>query len=119
MPHCILEITKDLVGKTDTSQLMIEVSKAINTDRIFEGDDIKIRIYEINESLMGLSIQDPSYIAAEVIILDNKTEIQKQNILNAVQSVLISNFEEPDNKFSITSRLSLVYPGNYRRHVNY
>lgn len=39
MPHCIIEITKNLAIEIDSTKLMIEASKAINSDNIFESND--------------------------------------------------------------------------------
>jgi 5-carboxymethyl-2-hydroxymuconate isomerase len=119
MPHCIIEITKGVLTNIDLTQFMIEISQAINTDRIFESDDIKTRVYKIDDSLMGEIKQDHSFVTTEIILLDNKTEIQKQRILDGVQEVLISYFGNIASKFSITSRLTLVNPDYYKKQVNY
>lgn len=82
-------------------------------------NDIKTRIYIIDNSLMGEIEQYHSYVSAEIVLLDNKTEKQNQNILNAVQNVLISYFKESDGKLSVTSRLTHVNSNFYKRYVNY
>ena len=115
MPHCIIEITKRTLNDTNITQLMIDVAKAVNIDRIFKADDIKTRLYQIDDSLMGEVQQDHSYVTAEIVIFDNKTDIQKQRILNAVLDILVNYFGNQICKNSITTRLSLVNPDYYKK----
>lgn len=119
MPHCKIEVTKGLLNNINPQELMEEVSKALNTDKIFVSNDIKLRIYEIEHSFMGEIKQDHSYVSAEIIILNNKTNLQKERLLDEVQKVLVDFFQNNTDKQSITCRLNLMQPDYYRRHVNY
>ena len=119
MPHCIIEVTKGLLNNISPQDLMEEVSKALNTDKIFVSNDIKLRVREIEHSFMGEVRQTHSYVSAEIMILDNKTDQQKERLLDKVQNVLVEFFQNRTDKQSITCRLTLMQPEYYRRHVKY
>ena len=119
MPHCIIEVTKNLTKRVNYNMLMNSVANAINTDELFNGDDIKVRIYEIEHSYMGTVDQEFSYVATEIALVDNKTEEQLSNIVNEVQNVLNNFFRKKIGKNSITTRVSFINPKFFGKDVNY
>ena len=119
MPHCIIEITENLSSGTNLNELMQDVAIAINANNLFIDDDIKVRIYEIKHSFMGTNIQDHSYVTAELILLNNKTDHHFSNILKSVQDVLMKYFKSSVSKNSITSRITFIDPKYYQRYTNY
>lgn len=119
MPDCIIEITKNLVNNISYTRLMKDVAKAINLESIFDVDDIKVRIYEIDSSFMGIIEQDHSCVSAELVFINNKTENQYSLILEFVQKILVKYFSNKSCKSSITSRITLIDPRFYQRTMNY
>ncbi len=115
MPHCKIEITKNLIGDIDFNSLMKDVSNGLNDSKLFNSDDIKVRVYPIEHSFLGISEQDHSYVTAELMILNRRTEEINNMLLDSVQSVLLKYFNKPKYKTSITSRLTLLEPKYYKR----
>jgi 5-carboxymethyl-2-hydroxymuconate isomerase len=98
---------------------MKDVANAMNIESLFDRDDIKVRIYEIDNSFMGIKEQEHSYVTAELLLLNNKTENQLSLILESVQKILVKYFSNKSCKSSITCRITLIGPKFYQRTVNY
>ena len=119
MPHCKVEITKNLFVKVDKKILMQDLSQALFDTGCYEPDDIKVRLYETEHSFMGIVDQEHSYVAAEISTHDTKTEEELQRISENVHKVLLLYFEETIGRSSITTRVSLMEKKYYRKKVNY
>ena len=119
MPHCIIEITKNILPYCDFEKIMKDVSIALNNIGCFETDDIKIRIRPIEISYMGIEIQEHSYVATDIQLLNNKTENQLNYINDSVHNAILSNFEKLIGKSSITTKITLLNVNLYKRTVNY
>lgn len=115
MPHCKIEITQNLVGDVNFNSLMKDISNGLYNSNLFKSDDIKVRVYIIEHSFMGIEEQDHSYVTAELMILNRRTEEINNDLLDLVQNVLLKYFDKPKYKTSITSRLSLLDPKYYKR----
>ncbi len=119
MPHCIIEITKNLITTIDPEKLMYDVFRAINNIGCFNPNDIKIRIYPVEFSRMGIENQNHSYIATEIQILNNKSQDQVQRIIDSVHNAVQSDFQKVVGKNSITTRISFLDADFYKRNTNY
>ena len=119
MPHCKIEVTQNLIGGVDIKSLMKEISNGLNKSDLFNSDDIKVRVYPIEHSFLGIEEQDHSYVTAELMILDRRSEKTNITLLDSVQEVLLKYFYNPKYKTSITSRLTLLDTNYYKRAMLY
>ena len=118
MPHCIIEATKNILQVIDHSSLMKDVANAIFSLGCFSEDDIKIRLYPIEDSFLGIKKQDHSYITADIQVLDNKTDEQLDELVTKVQEVMEYHVKTTIGKTSITSKVSFLNKKYYKRFKN-
>ena len=119
MPHCIIEITENLIPELNKNKLMKDVANAIFLLDCFKGDDIKVRIYPIQYSFLGIEEQEHSYATANIQIMENKTDDQLHEITNKVQNVLLKHIESSIGKTSITTQVSFLKQDYYKRYKNF
>lgn len=118
MPHVIVEWTAGVSGLVERERLMRRIAMAMDEVGCFKTDDIKVRCREALWSFMGVEAQDHFYVAAEIQVLDNKTDEQLQRMGNSVLKVLQEEFPARRCKSSITVRFTLMNPSLYFRAVN-
>ncbi len=66
---------------------------------------------------MGIEDQQHSYITAELMILNKRSEEINEILLDSVQNVLLKYVYKSNCKTSITSRLTLLDPKYYKRQM--
>lgn len=108
MPHCIIEISKNIIHLIELKSLMKDTANAVFSLNCFNADDIKVRIIQIENSFMGIEEQDHAFSAAEIFIFDNKTAEQLHAISERVQSVMEEHLKNKHRKMSITTRISFL-----------
>ena len=119
MPHCIIEVTENLLQDIDKNKLMKEVAQSIFSLGCFSADDIKVRLYPVEYSFLGLKEQEHSYVTAEIQVIDNKTKEQLNTLADKVQDVLLNYLNEPIAKTSITTQVSFLNKAYYKRFKNF
>ena len=119
MPHCVIEVTSNLLPKIDPDRLMDDVVAALDRTGFFKADDIKVRIRPIEFFRMGFDNSENSYVAADVQLLNDKDEAQLAAVTSAVHEAILSHFSGTVGKNSITTRITLMDPGLYKQTVNY
>lgn len=118
MPHCIIEATENILIDINVKLLMKNVSNAIFSLGCFSADDIKVRLYPVKYSFLGIKEQDHSYVTAEIQILDNKSDDQLDELSVKVQKVLSDHFNSTSAKISITTQISFLN-SFYKRFKNF
>ena len=118
MPHCIIEATENILIDINVKLLMKDVSKAIFSLGCFSADDIKVRLYPVKYSFLGIKEQDHSYVTAEVQIMDNKTDDQLDDLSDKIQKVLSDHFNSTSGKKSITIQINFIN-NFYKRFKNF
>lgn len=86
MPHCIIEYSKDLRGKTSIQDLVENVFTAAKNTNLFDVDDIKVRAkaykyYQITEKVS-------SFIHIEIRLIEGRNIEQKQDLVNRVKAAV-------------------------------
>ena len=119
MPHCVIEVTSNLLPKINPEKLMDDVVAALDRTGFFKADDIKVRIRPIEFFRMGFDNSENSYVAADVQLLNDKDEAQLAAVTSAVHEAILSHFSGAVGKNSITTRITLMDPGLYKQAVNY
>jgi 5-carboxymethyl-2-hydroxymuconate isomerase len=118
MPHCKIEISKNIFKEIHLNIIMQDASKAIYSLNCFNADDIKVRIMPVEFSYMGLTDQEHAFVAAEIMIFPNKTAEQLNTLSQNVQSVLEKHFQNSHHKLNITTRISYLNK-SYKRFKNF
>ena len=118
MPHCIIEITENLLSEVDTDKLINNASNAIHSLNCFNADDIKVRIIPVKYSFLGIKKQVHAFAAAEIMIFDNKSQEQLNELSDKVQKVLTDNIHFQKGKLSLTTRISYLNE-YYKRYKNF
>jgi 5-carboxymethyl-2-hydroxymuconate isomerase len=119
MPHCIVEITENLMPDIQPKVLMKDLAKAVFALGCFNEDDIKLRLYPVSQSFLGINDQEHAYVTAEVKVMDNKTEEQLDELASNVQNVLVKAFPKTIGKTSITTQVSFLDQRIYKRFKNF
>ena len=119
MPHCIIESTENLIKSINKKQLMNDLASAVFSLGCFSEDDIKVRLYPIKNSFLGIKEQVHSYVTADVQVMDNKSDEQLNELVTKVQDVLESHFKIEIGKTSITSQVSFLNKKYYKRFKNW
>lgn len=117
MPHCIIEITGNLIPHTDCNKLMCDTANAIFSLGCFSENDIKIRIRPVSHSYMGIRDQAHAYVATDVQVMNNKTPEQLEQLIGSVHSAVQSHFANITGLFSITTKISFLETALYRRNL--
>ncbi len=118
MPHCIIEVTENLIPTLDKNKLMKDIALSVFSLGIFSEDDIKVRLYPIKYSFLGIKEQEHSYVTANIQVTDNKTDEQLDDLVAEIQDVLKSHFKTTIGKTSITSQVSFLNKKYYKRFKN-
>ena len=119
MPHCIIEVTENLLQDIDKNKLMKEVAQSLFSTGCFNADDIKVRLYPVKHSFLGIKEQDHSYATADIQVMDNKTKVQLEELTDKVQNVLLNYFNKSIGKISITTQISFLKKDYYKRFKNF
>lgn len=119
MPHCIIEVTNNLLPSIDPQKLMDDVAAALNRTGFFKADEIKVLIRQIDFFRIGFDNRENSYVSADVQTLSDKDENQLSVITASVHETIVSFFGDTLEKKSITTRVTLLDPNLYKRTVNY
>lgn len=115
MPHCIIEMTANLIPLNDCGQLMRAAAEAIHRLGCFSANDIKIRIRPVEYSYLGIVDQNHSYAAADVQVLNNKTAEQLRQLADSVQQTLMNHIRRPSGLCSLTTKITLLDADYYCR----
>lgn len=86
MPHCIIEYSKDLRGKSSIQELVDEVFEATKSSELFNPEDIKVRAkaykyYKITDTAS-------SFIHIEIKLIEGRSVEQKQALVERVQKAV-------------------------------
>jgi len=119
MPHIIIDCTSGAAALADFDILMKNVAQAIADVGCFRVDDIKVRCREIPHSFLGTRVQPHAFVAAEVQVIDNKTDDQIALIGGNVMAVLEDAFPALAGKSSITVRIVPMQKQHYFRSVSH
>lgn len=118
MPHCIVEITENIFSEKDAKLLMKDIAGAIFSLACFNADDIKVRLYPVKYSFLGIEEQEHSYVTAEVFVMENKSESQLNELAENIQKVLLKRFNNTFGKTSITTQINFLNKF-YKRFKNF
>jgi 5-carboxymethyl-2-hydroxymuconate isomerase len=119
MPHCVIEVTNNLIPSIDPQKIMDDVVAALDKTGFFRADDIKVRIRPIEFFRMGFDNRENSYVAADVQLLNDKDDSQLSVITSLVHDAILPHFSGTVGKSSITTRVTLMDPNLYKQTVNY
>lgn len=83
MPHFILDCSRDLLDHHDRQRLMQTVFDAAGESRLFNSDDIKVRIRPYSEFIVGNS-DKASFLHVFAYIMEGRTVSQKNDLSKSI-----------------------------------
>ena len=99
MPHCIIEYSKGLSNDIDINQFMKILNDIIFSSNLFDKDSIKIRSMEYENYFLQIKYQHFMHISLR--ILDGRTNKQKEDLAQKIQTGLSNEISELDISFTI------------------
>lgn len=111
MPHCIIEYSKGLSNDINMNQFMKILNEIIFSSDLFDKDSIKIRAIE-HENYF-LSSQRQHFIHISLRILSGRTDEQKEELAQKIQTCLSSKFNGQD--ISLSTEICDIDQKSYQR----
>jgi len=121
MPHCILEISDNIVEKTKKKEILSKINNCLAETGLFNVNDIKSRVVVHNDYFIGDGDEKRAFVALNVAILSGRAQETKNMISNKCLKVLKLIFAESFNqlKFSLTVQITEMDKESYAREKNY
>jgi len=118
MPHVIIECTENIFpGKPE--ELLVNAAHTLAEIGPFKPMQIKSRIIPIKHSALGYDIENHAFIAAEIVLLDNKPPEKLEDLSEGIQKVLLQYSEGLEMKTSVTTPITLADESLYKKDTNF
>ena len=105
MPHILIEYSDNLPG-FDARGTMRRVNQALSASGQFEDQDIKTRITEVQDYLVGTADQAHAFIHVTLRLLSGRDLATRQHLANAVLDALKDSLE-PVGRLQAAVQLSV------------
>lgn len=118
MPHCILEVSDNLLDSPDWQDLLGAIHRTLVGTEFFSEADIKSRVIRHGTFRVADGAPDRAFVTLEVQILEGRPDEVKAQISEALLSVLTGAFPRSaiGMKLNITVQVSDLHRLSYRRY---
>ncbi len=121
MPHCILEVSNNIVEIVDRQKLLLQINNCLADTGLFNLNDIKSRFIIHKDYVIGDGDKKCAFVSLNVSILSGRSQEIKNMISNKCLDLLKLAFTESLKKlkFSLTVQISELEKDSYARVKNY
>jgi 5-carboxymethyl-2-hydroxymuconate isomerase len=121
MPHCIFEYSANIADKPDWPKIVMQVHQKLIAIGQFLAADIKSRVIEHQNFLIGTGEPGQSFVTLNLQILDGRSDETKRELSRMALDVLVAAFPRSlaEQKCSIAVQVSEIHRASYQRHVSY
>lgn len=102
MPHVIIEYSDQLAPQIKNKAILKTVHETMIKSGLFNPGDIKSRIYEVKDFLVGEKAKELSFIHTRVYLLEGRTLEQRKTLGESIYNELIKNLDS--NHISVDVR---------------
>lgn len=121
MPHCILEVSDNLLDQPDWTGLLRTINETLAGTGLFAVADIKSRALRHAVFAIGDGASDQAFVTLNVQILSGRTDDVKVQLSEALLPVLRAAFPQTfaHMKCSLTVQITDIHRPSYRRQISY
>lgn len=120
MPHCVIEYSANVADQPDWTATLAQIHERLAATGEFALADIKSRVVRHEVFFAGDGARDRSFVAADLRILDGRSDERKRELSALVAEALRAAFPQSlaEQRFSLTVRVSDMHRASYRRIVS-
>ena len=118
MPHCILEVSDNLLDSPDWQDLLGAIHRTLVGTGLFSEADLKSRVIRHDTFRVADGAPDRAFVTLDVQILEGRPDEVKARISDVLLPVLAGAFPRSaaGMKLNITVQVSDLHRLSYRRH---
>ncbi len=118
MPHCILDVSDNLLDSPDWQDLLGAIHRTLVGTELFSETDIKSRVIRHDTFRVADGAPDRAFVTLEVQVLEGRPDEVKARISDVLLPVLTGAFPRSATgmKLNITVQVSELHRLSYRRH---
>lgn len=121
MPHCILEISDNIVETINKKELLSQINNCLAETGLFNINDIKSRFIVHSDYVIGDGDEKRAFVTLNVAILSGRSAETKSMISNKCLDLLKRSFTESLKKlkFSLTVQFTEMDKESYAKEKSY